>query len=144
MSLRDIKRAARLDLHNAMQVKAYYYAPGSDWPQIVQCRTHYEFGALGDVKGTSFGYAEVREKQPYLIFMLEPTADQPVIIDPDRNAVVMVSPTEGYQIDNLDSRDFITRKAYCITLNERQLGEHLAPPAVVARGEVSIPAFTAG
>lgn len=144
MSLRDIKRAARLDLHRGMQVKAFYYPPDEDWPQIVQCRTHYQFGALGDVKGTSFGYAETREQRPYLIFMLEPTPEQPIVVDPDRNALVMVSPTEGYRIDDVDPRDFITRKAYCVPLPDRQLGDRLAPPAVLARGDVDLPAFTAG
>lgn len=123
MSLRDIKRRAREDLHNAMRVPAFYYPGGVTSAEPVPChvRVHTKFGAqLGDLKGTNFNYAETEANVPSLVFWVQE-------IDPDNNAVVMISPSEGYRINHVHPRDLWTRKAEVSDLDAEDLALYGAP-----------------
>ncbi len=125
--LRQIKAKARADLHQAMRVRAFYYAPGTDevnnpTPPTVYVRVHSDNKALADLKGTNFSYAEDRTMVPKLIFWL---ADR----IPQQFAVVMISAEEGYRIDNLDPVDFVTQTAYVEHLRPEDLANYSYPGA---------------
>jgi hypothetical protein len=110
MSLRAIKAKARGDLHQAMKVPAYYLETRVADPVPVEVRVHTKFKALGDLKGTSFSYAEQESEVPQLIFWhaeLEAAS-----IDLANKAIIMVGPEEGYQIDHIMPRDNHTVTAH--------------------------------
>lgn len=113
MSLRDIKTAARLALHGAMKVDALYIAGDAD-PVPCTVRVHSDSKALGDVRGTSLGYAERHELIPRLIFLVSEIAA------PVRGAYVTISADEAYAIDNLMPRDGITITAEVSALTPSQ------------------------
>ncbi len=110
MSLRSIKAKARLDLHQAMKVPAYYYATRAADPVAVDIRVHTSFKALGDLKGTSFSYAETEADVPELIFWL---AD----LTPANNSLVMISATEGYRVNHTVPPDGLTITAKVASLS---------------------------
>lgn len=123
MSLRAIKERARRDLHNAMRVPAFYYPGGLVGAEPVLChvRVHTKFGAqLGDLKGTNFNFAETEASVPALVFWVSE-------IDPDNNAVVMISASEGYRINHVHPKDIWTRKAEVSELDAGDLAAYGAP-----------------
>jgi len=85
-----------------MQVPAIYILPDNSGTVPCLVRVHTKFDALGDVKGTSFAYAERHEDIPQIIFM----RDQ---VLPDRGGIVSVEPGEAYCIDNTLPPDDITQ-----------------------------------
>lgn len=98
-SVRDIKKRARSDVHDHMRVAALYLETPTSFPVPCHVRVHTKFAALGDMKGTSFSYAEREDVNPKLIFW---RADG---IEPQRNAIVSVEPGEAYQIDHVSPAD---------------------------------------
>lgn len=115
MTWRDIKNTARLKVHDTMQVSALYCVPDPAYiddtippdvcpytEQSVNVRVHYSFKALGDLKGTSFHYAEKQEVMPQIIFMVEELSA------PMGGAIVSISEDEMYRIDNVLPRDGLT------------------------------------
>jgi hypothetical protein len=136
MAFRDIKNRARRDLHKAMQVPAYYYAQGSLVPLPVNIRVHNKWLAQGDVKGTSFAFAETREDAPALVFLYDE-------IDPDIGAVVMISSSEGYRVQVPDPRYLQTVTAKVTPLLPHELPDFLSPEeGMVAAGDLTIPFLT--
>lgn len=108
MGLREVKDQARRDLHAAMQVPAFYIAD-PDAPDPVSCtvRVHTLQAPLGEVKGTSFDYAERHENVPRIIFLI---AEVP---EPIRLAVVTITDPatllkEAYRVEARQPRDGIT------------------------------------
>ena len=93
MSFRDIKLAARRNLHQHMKVPALYI-DGEEDPVEVHVRIHTQWAALGEVSGTSFDYAEKEDIIPRIIF------DRSEVDNPARNSIVMVSAEEGYRVDS--------------------------------------------
>lgn len=95
----------------------YYDHPGST-PMPLTCRVHTKAIKQGDQKGTSFGYAEVVETDPFLVFL---KADLP---EPRRGAVVVMVPrlgqpaSEGFRLDHSEVPDGITIKCKVIILSE--------------------------
>lgn len=135
-SLRELKTRARADLHEAMQVAALYLVENPlyvtpvvdpDIPRYIETpvnvRVHYDFGALGDMKGTNFHYAEREEIKPQLVFL---RAEMPT---PQRNAVISVSVDEAWRVDHVDPPDGITVKTQALRLSEAQiaLGDYPVP-----------------
>lgn len=112
MTLRDIKMRAREALHNAMRVRALYVVEGQD-PVICHVRVHTKADALGDMRGTSLGYAEHQEVVPRLIFWRDE-------LDPDNSAIVVVSADEAYRIDNVIPRDGPTVTVEVVSLSAAQ------------------------
>jgi hypothetical protein len=98
--IRALKQTARLALHRAMQWPALYI---TDAGTQIQCgvRKHTDNKALGDVKGTSFGYAERAEVIPRLVFLAGE-------VDPVNGATVSIALGEAYHIDNVLPPDGIT------------------------------------
>ena len=122
MSLfRDEMRNARQELHDYMKFPAFYYSPGSSTAfEVVHVRLHDKFLLQGDLKGTNFHFAEVREDSPRLIFMRAEKV-------PERNAVVVIDRRNAFRIDNLDPEDDITVKAFVVRLRENAFS-HLRSP----------------
>lgn len=114
MDLRDIKDRARRDLHQQARVEAFYYAPKSVLPRTVHVRVHNKWDAKGDVQGTAFNFAEIREETPKLVFWFEEC-------DPDQKAVVVISDHEAYRVINPDPRYLQTVTAACTQLSEREI-----------------------
>lgn len=112
MTLRDIKMRAREALHNAMRVRALYVVEGQE-PVICHVRVHTKADALGDMRGTSLGYAEHQEVVPRLIFWRDE-------LDPDNSAIVVVSADEAYRIDNVVPRDGPTVTVEVVSLSAAQ------------------------
>jgi hypothetical protein len=124
MTLREIKRQARSDLHQAMQVPALYLTLNPayvepvvdpDIPQYletpVNIRVHSKFKALGDMKGTNFHFAEMIEEMPRLVFWREEFDNL------ERNAIVSVEENEAYRIDTVEPPDDQTVTAVCTRLD---------------------------
>lgn len=124
MSLREIKEQARRDLHNGLKVTAYCYRGGSRKSFIVaDVRVHNDWGALGDVKGTSFVYAERRDtKKQELIFLAEQ-------FQPKNQDIVIISPMEGYMVDDDDPQYNITIRAGVVSITAEKIASYLAPPS---------------
>lgn len=108
-ALREIKARARADLHEAMRVGALYYGANSEDPVPCFVRVHSKFAALGDVKGTSFSYAETREEVPQLIFWHSE-------VDPEPQGVVSIGPDEAYRVGTSDPPYGDTTTAYVTRL----------------------------
>lgn len=112
--LRAQKRKSRTALHQAMKVRALYIPPGTGTiPVPCEVRVHTKFEAKGDLKGTSFSYAEKESETPKIIFM-EPGFEL------ENKAVVSVEPGEAYRIDSFEPPDGITISASVVRLRSEQ------------------------
>ncbi len=123
--IRTIRAEHRGRLHKAMQVPANYYA--DEDAEAIPCtvRVHDARRLVGDVKGTSFDFAERHEDTPTVVFLISEFPDFSVV---RRNGVVSVAADLAYQIDNLKPRDGITRTANCTILSETDAALY-EPPA---------------
>lgn len=108
MSFRDLKRQARVALHQAMRVYALYYPTGNplETPNVVSVRVTYGPRPIGD-DGGDYRFATMQETVPKLLFMV---AEQ----SPKVRAVVSISATEVYRIDSTQPIDFISITALCV------------------------------
>lgn len=122
MSLRAIKAKARTDLHEAMKVAAYYLAARGSDPLPISVRVHTSFRALGDLKGTSFSYAETEAAVPRLIFWLSQC-------DPQNKALITISADEGYRVDHTLPPDGLTITAEVVRLAPNEMVGLPYPPA---------------
>lgn len=93
MSIRDIKRKARRDLHQAMSVPALYIAYTGAEPVPCTVRVHTHTAPVGQLAGFA-GAAERLETAPKLRF------DRSEVAAPARTAIVSVEPGEAYRISN--------------------------------------------
>lgn len=105
-----------------MKVRAFYYAPGvTDVYADIFVRVHTKLNQqLGDLKGTNFSYAEQEAFVPTLLFWRTQQ-------EPARNAVVIVSATEGYRVDHTRPEDGLTRHAEVKFLTPDELLLYAAP-----------------
>ena len=122
--IRSIRAKHRGRLHEAMKVPANYYAVGSSTPIPCTVRVHDARRLVGDVKGTSFDFAERHEDTPTVIFLIEEFDDFDVV---RRGGVVSVAADLAYEIDNVKPRDGITRTANCIILSESDAATYDPP-----------------
>lgn len=113
-SFRDIKRKARRELHERLQVSALYIV-GDDDPVPVNVRVHTKFDALGDMKGTNFHFAEREEPLPRILFMRDE------ISRPMKNAIISISATEAYYVDHSDPPDDISVTSYVVVIRPDEL-----------------------
>lgn len=128
--LRELKARARMDLHQAMQVPCFCIPVRTGLAKPVDVRVHTEFAAHGDVKGTSFVYAERRESEDQIIFLAAQH-------QPDRGDVVIVSAQEGYKIDNVDPQYNITIRATVVAMKPAEIAKYPKPPGPAVYGIVS-------
>lgn len=114
MGIRETRDTARRALHHALSVPAYYVTevepeeseegPVYSEPASITVRLHTSFMLLGDLRGTSFDYAERQDVSPRMIFLASE-------VTPDRGGIVAIGPTEAWQIDNVLPIDGITYTA---------------------------------
>lgn len=138
MDLREIKNRARRDLHQHARVEAFYYGPKSVLPRLVHVRVHNKWDAKGDVQGTSFNFAEIREETPKLVFLFDEC-------DPRQKAVVVISEHEAYRVVNPDPRYLQTVTVACTALSEREIaaGKLMWPARGRAvAGDIELPFMT--
>lgn len=119
---RQAKLRAREALHRELSVPAFYFPHGdpSEAHTEINVRVHSKWEALGDMAGTSFEYAERREEVPKIVFDLRE-------VTPQRNAVVVVSETEGYAVDHYDPSDDFTTTAAVKRLSNSEVANYPAP-----------------
>ena len=105
MGFRELKQKGRADIHARMKVPAFYYPPKTfDVFAEITVRVHTKLNKeQGDLKGTSFSYAELEEHIPALLFWLPDVEAAGVTLT--NNAVVMISATEGYRVDHFRQPD---------------------------------------
>lgn len=123
MSIYDIKLEARAALHEAMQRPGFCYSEDGSF-RVVDVRVHTEYGALGDVKGTSFIYAEMRDVVKAKLIFLNAQ------YRPQRGDVVMLTSVEGYRVDNVDPPYNITTDGMVSPLPKKELPLYVAPPSL--------------
>lgn len=113
---RDIKRAARRDLHQELEVAALYIAdPNAISVAVpVTVRIHTSFAALGDQKGTNFNSGEMLDRQPQMIFLREQG------VTPKRHAIVSVELYEAYSIGVVHPHDDITISTDIVALSRSE------------------------
>lgn len=114
VSIRDIKRRARRDVHKHLRVPVLYLESRNARPVKCFMRIHTSNQALGDMKGTSFSYAERTEFTPSIII------DRTEIARPMRGAIISVEPGEAYRIDHVEPADGETIKATVVPLTAEQ------------------------
>jgi len=113
-SKRDIIRRARRDVQQHLRVPALYLATLASRPIPCFVRVHTSNAALGDMKGTSFSYAERIEFTPSVLIWREEVAA------PVRGAIISVEPGEAYKIDHVSPPDDLTIKATVVALSARE------------------------
>lgn len=118
---RALRERSRLALHRALEVPALYIQ-GANPPLLIHVRVHTEWGATGDVKGTSFAYAERQDISPEIVFLVSE-------IVPKNGAIISVAEGEAYRVDNVSMPENITVKAEVAKLTVSQTaGLPLPPP----------------
>lgn len=135
MGLREIKARARRDLHERMKVPAYYYAHADALPASVFVRVHSKMDALGEVQGTSFGYAERRDVVPKILYWV---ADYPARFQ--QKGVIMISADEGYRLGPDDPLDVHTITHAATPLSRTDRLKFDAPEdGTIAAGAIMFP-----
>lgn len=109
MSIRDIKRRARLELHRRLSVPALYIPAQGVTPIPCAVRVHTKFGALGEPE-----MAQRVEVEPKLVFLVS-ELPAPLRV---KTGKVSVEAGEAYLIEAVEPRDDITITARVSRLSE--------------------------
>lgn len=137
-NFRDTKYAARRDLHRTMQVPVYVFSDPYSFPKVTFARIHRKDTSLGSVLGTSFAYAERREQEDKIIFLVEDHVGS-------RDEVAVVSPDEMYQLDHDEPTYNVTKTWYVLALDRDQRELYGSPQThVYAAGAMQLPRLTSG
>ena len=105
MSFRDIKRNARRDLHDHLQIPAIYIPTAEHAGIEITCRLHTKFDLLALDAGPT-GLASRREMKPKIIFMRDEMLTKGITLK--RLGVVSIEPGEAFLLENADAPDDIT------------------------------------
>jgi hypothetical protein len=95
-ALRTIKRQARRDLHDQMEIPAYYLRQAGAAPMLVHVRLWYAANRIGQVKGSRIYPAEMENESDRLRFDLSEIGRTL-----ENGAIVSLEAGEAYRIDNL-------------------------------------------
>jgi hypothetical protein len=134
MSIRDTRDEMRRALHDALAVPALYVVetetpgeyevvPAAGADGVITVRLHTSKTTMGEVKGTSFDYAERLDIVPYIIFL----ASQ---VTPEHNVIVSIEPGEAWRVDAVEPRDGIT-----ITATVKRIRDTAGIPILVSESE---------
>ena len=130
--IQSIRETARRALHSAMKRPASYYQDpkvmGSA-PQLVYVRPHSKRGMTGDLAGTNLSYAQNQDRVYTILFFREEVAI------PKRGALVVLSATEGYFIDNVEPPDGLTVTASVTLADADDLAGRILPEGAVAANQ---------
>lgn len=106
-----------------MKVSALYYATGlaSDTPVPISVRVAYQVKPVGnDPGGTDYRFAQMQERIPRLIFMVEEKR-------PTSKAVVSISADEVYQVNAVQPVDLISVSALVVSLGAAKAATYEYP-----------------
>lgn len=119
--LRSEMERARRDLHDTLQIPAYYFVAGNNAnPRLVKVRIHNRATMVGDLSGFP-GAAQVFDQAPSIVFLRED------FDEPKRGGIVSVAKGEAYRLDSVRPPDGITRTAMCIQLSESDANAYPTP-----------------
>lgn len=125
VSIRDIGRKARRDLHMAMRVPALFIESTGATPKLIHVRLHTKFKPTEAFAGAQAGMAVMQDMQPKIIFERDELAAQGLELK--RNAIVTIEPGEGYRLDNNLAPDDITIASVVTRLSAREMQDMPVP-----------------
>jgi hypothetical protein len=126
---RATKRAARRILHDFLACPAVcFFLPDPTTDPIVitaapTVRVHDRWLRNGDLKGTSFSYAEMADVSPRIIFMKAE-------VIPMRNMIVSLEAGLAYRVDNVLPHDDLTITAEVVRLEDNETTGFPVPVSV--------------
>ncbi len=98
---REMKRKARLQLHQALSEPALYLSERTAEPVLVTVRLHMTFGELGDLLATRVGFGERQEMTPRIVFLKSQ-------VRPVNGGFVITKDMGAFKVDNDLPPDDIT------------------------------------
>lgn len=129
MSISRIKETARRALHDFMGRPANLYLTSASAEfHAITVRHHENTVMVGDLAGTSLSYAENHDDEETVVFWCDQLV--PVVgaaASPPRGALVVLSATEGYFVDNVKPRYGQTVTAEVTPASESDLAGKTAP-----------------
>ena len=125
--IQTIRENARRALHDAMKRPASYYADPnlSDPPVLVHIRPHGKRGMTGDLAGTNLSYAQNNDRVFTVLFFRDE------VPNPPRGALVVLSATEGYFVDNVELPDGLSVTASVTVADATDLAGRTLPGDLV-------------
>ena len=127
-NIRDIRRKARRELHDAMRVPAYYI-PLVGNPALLHVRDHTKFrvnAIEGAVRSGNGKMVDRQEMAPSIIFMRAEVAAAGLVLI--KNGIISIEPGEAYRLQNAEAPDDITVKWFVTAItNEEELAGLPAP-----------------
>lgn len=118
--IRQVRRVARRQLHEALRLAAVYIAPdGTPSPTVIGVRLHGRTEPVGEIRAQ--GFAERLEDVTRAIFWLEE-------VTPERGAIISLLPGEAYEVEAIGPTDDQTVTAEVARLSKNQT-EGLPVPA---------------
>lgn len=122
-NIQAIREKARRTLHQAMKRPASYYQDPNvaSAPILVHVRPHGKRNMTGDLAGTNLSYAENRDRSFSVIFFREE------VDIPKRGALIVLSATEGYFVDNVELPDGLTVTANVTVADADDLAGRILP-----------------
>lgn len=126
--IQAIREKSRRALHQAMKRPASYYQdPTVDSaPILVHVRPHGKRNLTGDLAGTNLSYAENRDRVFTVLFFREEVAV------PKRGALIVLSATEGYFVDNVELPDGLTVTANVTVADAEDLAGRILPSGAIS------------
>lgn len=119
IGIRDIRRKARRDLHNAFKVPVLYI-PRMEQHRAPHARDHTKFrvnaieGAVRSGNGQMVGRQEM---EPSIIFMRDEIAAANVTLI--KGGIVSIERDEAYRLDNAEAPDDITVKWFVTAITNQ-------------------------
>lgn len=119
MSIRDIRRAARTQLHDAFKV-AVLHIPRVGSPVLLHARDHTKFrvnaieGAVRSGNGQMVGRQEM---EPSIIFMRSDLTRLGLTLI--RGGIISIERGEAYRLDNAEAPDDITVKWFVTAITDK-------------------------
>jgi hypothetical protein len=124
VSIRDIRRKARRDLHTLAQV-AVAYVPLVGNPVLLHVRDHTKFrvnAIEGAVRSGSGQMIDRQEAAPSIIFMRDELVENDLTLI--KGGIISVEFEEAYRLDNAEAPDDITVKWFVTAItNKAQLAD---------------------
>ncbi|MDO5646305.1 hypothetical protein [Paracoccus sp. (in: a-proteobacteria)] len=120
VGIRDIRRRARMDLHEHMKVQALYLPPNGA-PGLIHVRVHTKFHATSIEGGVRSGHGQMvsrQEADPCLIFMLDELHSAGITLA--KNAIISVEYGEAYRLNNAEAPDDLTVKWFVTAITRRE------------------------
>lgn len=128
MSIRDIRRAARRQLHDAFKV-AVLYIPRVGSPVLLHARDHTKFrvnAIEGAVRSGNGQMVSRQEAEPSIIFMRDELSANGVTLI--RGGIVSFEKDEAYRLDNAEAPDDITVKWFVTQIEDQDELDALPVP----------------